>query len=298
MLKNVQCLESSEGNVWKYIFDFGNAIAEAVLYRYGTFKERTVICCSVQSGCPVGCGFCGTGKHFVRNLTAEEIVSQIHHILMDKGIGINSECSKFQIMFMSMGEPMLNWVQVKKSIEIMYYDRKDAQYLISTIGVDNDETFASIIELSENIPSVGLQFSIHRGYDHERNKLIPFKNKMDLRKIRDAGMAWNQVTGRKVYLNYCVTGDNSYPGELERLKDLFSPIVFNFTFSVVCNSNEHAKTLDSESSFLRNTERSFSRDGYNTRIFNPAGKDDIGGGCGQLWYVQDWLKKHKEGMKC
>ena len=64
------------GNVWKYVFHFEDAIAEAVLYRYGTFKERTVMCVSVQSGCPVGCVFCGTGKKFIRNLTIDEIEYQ------------------------------------------------------------------------------------------------------------------------------------------------------------------------------------------------------------------------------
>ena len=298
MFKNVQCLESSEGNVWKYIFDFGDAIAEAVLYRYGAFEERTVICCSVQSGCPVGCGFCGTGKYFVRNLTAEEIVGQIDYILRDKGIeSINRSCAKFQIMFMSMGEPMLNWHEVEASIAGMYYGHqwKNTQYLISTIGVDNDETFAEIIELSKEIPNLGLQFSIHRGFEHRRNELIPFKNKMNLRKLRDAGMTWNRVTGRKVYLNYCVTVENSTNQELSAIKDLFSPIIFNLTFSIVCNSDESEKTND-DTTILQNVNRSFSKEGYNTRIFNPAGKDDIGGGCGQLWYVQDWLRKHKEGF--
>jgi adenine C2-methylase RlmN of 23S rRNA A2503 and tRNA A37 len=54
--------DSSEGNVWKYVFDFGNAVAEAVLYKYESFYKRTVLCISVQSGCPVGCKFCGTGE--------------------------------------------------------------------------------------------------------------------------------------------------------------------------------------------------------------------------------------------
>ena len=59
--------DSSEGNVWKYVFDFENAVAEAVLYKYEDFYKRTVLCVSVQSGCPVGCKFCGTGKKFIRN---------------------------------------------------------------------------------------------------------------------------------------------------------------------------------------------------------------------------------------
>lgn len=48
---NVKRFDSSEGNLWKYVFDFGDAIAEAVLYRYDSFNKRTVLCISVQSGC-------------------------------------------------------------------------------------------------------------------------------------------------------------------------------------------------------------------------------------------------------
>ena len=42
----------------------------------------------------------------------------------------------------------------------------------------------------------------------------------------------------------------------------------------------------------------FISDGYNARIFDPAGQDDIGGGCGQLWFVQDWLKSYKGNGQC
>ena len=79
----VKRFDSSEGNVWKYVFDFGNAVAEAVLYKYESFYKRTVLCVSVQSGCPVGCKFCGTGKKFIRNLTSEEIVGQVNYALKE-----------------------------------------------------------------------------------------------------------------------------------------------------------------------------------------------------------------------
>lgn len=74
--------ESSDTNVKKFVFEWGasavtkKGIAEAVLYRYGEYAKRTVICCSVQSGCPVGCTFCGTGKFFVRNLDWHEIFEE------------------------------------------------------------------------------------------------------------------------------------------------------------------------------------------------------------------------------
>lgn len=63
--------ESSDTNVKKFVFEWGasavtkKGIAEAVLYRYGEYAKRTVICCSVQSGCPVGCTFCGEQGQFL-----------------------------------------------------------------------------------------------------------------------------------------------------------------------------------------------------------------------------------------
>ena len=88
-MENVLVKESTAGNVWKYIFEDEKSIVETVLYKYNSFNERTVICCSVQSGCPVGCTFCGTGKNFVKNLTKEEIVNQIKYVFEANNIKIN-----------------------------------------------------------------------------------------------------------------------------------------------------------------------------------------------------------------
>ena len=131
---------SSEGNVWKYVFTKKDMVAEAVLYRYNSFYDRTVICCSVMSGCPVGCTFCGTGARFVRNLTVDEIVEQIDIVLKDKDLidTINEKCKKLQFMFMSMGEPMLNFTEVEKAIRLLNKKYSNAQLLLSTIGCDND----------------------------------------------------------------------------------------------------------------------------------------------------------------
>ena len=287
---------SSEGNVWKYVFTKEDMVAEAVLYKYNDFYDRTVICCSVMSGCPVGCKFCGTGAKFVRNLTADEIVTQIELVLKDKNLieDINEKCKKLQFMFMSMGEPMLNWDEVEKAIRILNKKFNNAQLLLSTIGCDNDEVFNKIIKLSKGIDKVGLQFSIHKSNDDDRNKLIPFYKKMNLEKIRDAGIIWWKDTGRHPFLNYCVDGTNNTEQDFKNLTLLFSPVVFNFTFSVVCSPDENMK----ETSFrnlevIKNFQNRFLEHGYNVRTFDPAGQDDIGGGCGQLWYVQNWLKSHK-----
>src|SRR6185295_11349851 len=104
---SVKRIDSSDTNVSKYVFDFRNAVAEAVLYRYGSYNERTVVCCSTQSGCPVGCRVCGAGDAFVRSLSTDEIVRQTKHLFADRAI-VAADVRRMQIMFMSMREPLLN----------------------------------------------------------------------------------------------------------------------------------------------------------------------------------------------
>ena len=291
---NYKVFESSEGNVFKYVFTKKDAVMEAVLYKYGDFYERTVICCSTQSGCPVGCKFCGTGNKFIRNLTVDEIADQIFHILMDKDIADVSEKGKrFQIMFMSMGEPLLNWDNVSSAIELLHRRYPNAELLLSTIAPRTDD-YGKLIALSKKIDKVGLQFSIHKSNDIDRNKLIPYENKLSLREIRDLGILWWKETGRHPYLNYCIDGANNTIADSSRLTMLFSPLVFNFTFSVVCSKDENMKDAGFKNlDKIREFENKFLERGYNTRIFNPDGQDDIGGGCGQLWYVQQWMKEYK-----
>lgn len=287
---------SSEGNVWKYIFTKDDMVAEAVLYKYDDFYKRTVICCSVMSGCPVGCTFCGTGSKFIRNLKANEIVKQIELVLKDKNIidDINEKCKKLQFMFMSMGEPMLNWDEVEKAIIILNNKFNNAQLLLSTIACDNDDVFSKIITLSKQIDKIGLQFSIHKSNNEERNILIPFRKKMNLEKIRDAGIIWWKETNRKPFLNYCIDGSNNTEDDFKNLTNLFSPVIFNFTFSVVCSKDENMKDASFRNlQVIKDFQNKFLQQGYNVRMFDPAGQDDIGGGCGQLWYVQNWLKNHK-----
>lgn len=129
--------ESSDTNVKKFVFEWGasavtrKGIAEAVLYRYGEYAKRTVICCSVQSGCPVGCTFCGTGKFFVRNLDWHEIVEQVTTVLSTIDCD-TKDIEKFQIMFMSMGEPFLNYINLERAIESLHDLYPNAQLLVST----------------------------------------------------------------------------------------------------------------------------------------------------------------------
>ncbi len=295
MWTDIKKLDSTNENVSKFVFTKDNAVAESVLYKYPTYEERTVICCSTMSGCPVGCRFCGAGDYFARSLTAEEIVSQPDHLLESTGVD-PSTIDKMQIMFMSMGEPLLNMIELEKAIETLSQKYPQASLLISTSGPKAD--YNRVMEFSKRIPAVGLQFSVHESTDEARDKLIPFKRKLSLEEIGKAGDQWALATGRRPFFNYCVHDKNDTQEDVERLTTLFSPDIWEATISVVCERNEHiaaanARQRDLTSAFMEK----MLRQGYSTRMFDPAGQDDIGGGCGQLWFVQDWMKSNPDKVK-
>jgi 23S rRNA (adenine2503-C2)-methyltransferase len=289
---DIKRIDSKEGNVAKFVYTNDKAVAESVLYRYPTYEDRTVICCSTQSGCPVGCRFCGAGDYFVKSLSSEEIVEQVDYSIVQTNTD-PSKMKRLQIMFMSMGEPMLNFNNLEKAIRVLYAKYPNAALLISTIGPNVD--YEKLQQLSVEVPNVGLQFSVHKSTDEERNKLIPFKNKLNLFDIAAEGMMWKYITGRKPFFNYCAGDDNTSDEDADRLKKLFPPEVFECTISVICERNDG---LPAKNDYQVELARTFSNKmlerGFNVRVFDPAGQDDIGGGCGQLWFVQDWMKSNPE----
>lgn len=290
-------IDSSDTNVSKYVFDFGDAVAESVLYRYGSYEERTVICCSTQSGCPVGCRFCGAGDSFVRSLTAEEIIAQVDHLFADRWIEPAS-VKRGQIMFMSMGEPMLNFGELSKAIEALHVLYPQFSLLISTSAPRVKSAFEKLRDLSQRVPAVGLQFSVHESTDEARDKLIPNKAKLTLAEIAAEGEAWAFATKRSPFFNYCAHEGNTGPADVERLTKLFAPSIWEATVSVICERDESIAAANERQRKLATDFMAKLRNcGYSVRCFEPAGQDDIGGGCGQLWYVQDWMNKHPDLTK-
>ncbi len=290
--------ESSDRNVMKFVFEDEaegqkKPIAvEAVLYKYPTYQERTVICCSVQCGCPVGCTFCGTGRFFHRNLSCNEIVEQVDTVLQYIDCD-PSDIKKFQIMFMSMGEPFLNYNNTEKAIRMLNKFYPNAALLVSTSapGYIFREKFDQFIELSKEIKNVGVQFSLHESNDEARGKLIPTPT-ICVAGIAEYGYSWSKITGRRPFFNYCVHAGNPSQSNVDELRELFIPSVWEVTLSVICEKDQSMKAaIESQMDLISTFQRKMTNAGYSLRVFNPAGQDDIGGGCGQLWYFQEWLKK-------
>ena len=288
--------KSSDTNVSKFVFEWDNpeGIAESVLYRYESYKQRTVICCSVQSGCPVGCVFCGTGKFFIRNLIKNEIIEQVDTCLSTIDCK-TVEIKKFQIMFMSMGEPFLNFNELKLAIIELHDKYPNADLLVSTSSPNIIYKFiGEFISLCKDIPKVGLQFSVHESLDVNRKKLIP-TNTCTLRQISSLGEMWASFVGRKPFYNYCVHSGNNTPEDANRLVKLFRPDVWETTLSVICEKDESvANSIDRQLEIISGFSSEMTKLGASIRVFNPAGQDDIGGGCGQLWYFQEWVKNREQ----
>lgn len=285
----------SNDSVRKYVFTSDSAVAESVLYKYPDYQTRTVICCSTQSGCPIGCRFCGAGDAFVRSLTAQEIVSQPVRLLSDTGIDPDA-MDRLQIMFMSMGEPLLNFKALTEAMWELYQRFPKAALLISTSAPRVD--YQTVREVSAEIPTVGLQFSVHESTDAARNALIPFAAKLTLAEIANEGERWAIATGRQPFFNYCAHAGNSSVEDADRIVKLFDPDCWQATISVVCERDEHVAAANiRQRTLAENFRNLLAARGYATRVFDPAGQDDIGGGCGQLWFVQDWMRRNKAVVK-
>jgi 23S rRNA (adenine2503-C2)-methyltransferase len=291
---NIEKFEGKNPNVSKFVFTKNDAVVESVLYKYPNYEERTVICCSTMSGCPMGCRFCGTGDYFVRNLTSFEIIEQVDHCLEQTGINPKT-IKKLQIMSMSMGEPLLNR-NLELAFRILYAKYPHAALLVSSVGPKTD--YEWFMKLSEEIPTIGLQFSVHESTDEARNKLIPIKGKLCLGEIVTKGENWFKLTGRRPFFNYCAGENNTTLEDVSRLSLLFDPSIWNATVSVICERDQDGNhSNEKQIKLAQDFSEKLINAGFNTRVFDPAGQDDIGGGCGQLWFVQEWMKKHPELAK-
>jgi len=192
---------------------------------------------------------------------------------------------------MSMGEPLLNFRGLADAIRRLHALYPRFALLISTSAPAVD--YERVRALSVEVPTVGLQFSVHESTDEARDALIPFKSKLDLWQISQEGEAWFAATSRQPFFNYCAHDSNSAHEDADRILALFDPSIWCATVSVICEREEWLpKSNDHQRSLSSGFASKLVERGYDTRMFDPAGQDTIGGGCGQLWFVQDWMRKN------
>ncbi len=270
MLEYTRKIDDPSGIVSKVLFEDDGAIAEAVVYRY---QDRGVICFSVQSGCPVGCVFCGTGKRFIRNLTREEIELQIETCLP-----MIADRNKIQLMSMSMGEPLYNF----DNLPIAQYLACGYYFFVSSVGIANFD-YNRIIRIAEKWDRFGFQISLHDWNESRRKELLGnHGNLARLSNLVEVADQYQSACGRPMYFNYIAKG-NETESDTKNILNIVSH--GHITVSVLCPKN-----LDRGDSAPAKRLASMILDmnpPQSIKLFDPAGQDTIGGGCGQLLYVQE-----------
>lgn len=163
--------------------------------------SRAAGCISSQVGCAMGCDFCATTQTgFERNLTSGEIVAQFLHLRREARAAGRTLRT---IVFMGMGEPMLNLRHVLPAVERMADPRLGAlgwrQVTISTVGI-----IPGIEELTEAAPGVHLALSLHAPDDATRTALLPTGRRFPVQDILAAADRYQEKSGRITTIQYCL----------------------------------------------------------------------------------------------
>ncbi len=172
--------------------------------------KRLTVCVSSQVGCPMACDFCATGKGgFNRNLKAYEIVDQVLTVQNDFGQRVSN------VVYMGMGEPLINLDEVVKSVRLLNKDVGIGQrsLTISTVGLPN-----KIRKLAAEKLQITFAVSLHASNQYLREQLIPSAQNYSLKQLLAECREYAQITGRRVTFEYILlAGVNDHPENAQEL---------------------------------------------------------------------------------
>ncbi len=198
--KEVKVLISKDKNAFKALLKLedGNIIETVLL---SPQEGHWSACISSQVGCALGCVFCATGKNsFKRNLSGDEIASQA--LFWRQYLRKNKLAGQFlNIVYMGMGEPFLNWENVKESLKTLiderFFDFGRRNIAVSTVGiVDGMEKFA------QDFPQINLALSLHFADDAKRDLYMPINKKQGLSDLKNFLQNYFKTNTRKVFIEY------------------------------------------------------------------------------------------------
>ncbi len=198
----------------KYLWrlDDGEAI-ESVLIPSGS---RRTLCISSQAGCALGCRFCATGRMgFRRNLAAWEIAAQVRAVILE-----DPAQTPTNIVFMGMGEPLLNWPAVDTALTILNHPEGfgiGARHItVSTVGI-----LPGLALLAQRPEQFRLAISLHAADTTTRSRLMPVERKYDLAAVLKAARAFT----RRVTFEYVlIAGVNDGDEDASALTSLARPL--------------------------------------------------------------------------
>lgn len=270
--------KSVDGTIkWLFKLEDGNEV-ESV---YIPEKDRATLCISSQVGCTLNCTFCFTGtQKLVKNLSAGEIVNQVFtaKTLLDDFHGDQKKITN--IVFMGMGEPLLNYDNVKKACEILLepqglnYGRR--KITLSTSGI------VPKIESAAKEIKVSLAVSFHATDDDTRTKIMPINKKYPLKELIKSLQHYQEETGgRKITLEYVMLKDvNDSDKHAHSLIKLSNELFFKVNL-IPFNPWPSCLFETSTSERINKFALILKKAGIESPIRRPRGKDILAA-CGQL----------------
>ena len=241
--------------------------------------NRYTVCVSSQAGCSLNCSFCATGKMgLLRQLSAAEIVDQVRYMeeICQKTYGRRLT----NIVYMGMGEPLLNYSQVVKSIRWLT-DEKGLGYSARRITISTAGIAKAIMRLADEMLSVNLALSLHAADDEKRNKIMPINTSNNLASLLEAITYFYRKTRNRISFEYIALRD--FNDSLDDAKSLISCCKH---FPVRVNIIEYNPIGDGlfEASDQEKLDRFISlllKNGVRATLRRSRGKD-IDAACGQL----------------
>ncbi|NOZ84931.1 MAG: radical SAM protein [Deltaproteobacteria bacterium] len=188
-------------------------------------EEKWVVTVSTQFGCPMRCAMCDSGDHYIGNLTADEILSEIDHVVKKRAPSGKIDCPKFKIQFARMGEPSLNpgVLEVLEKLPIVY-DAPGLMPCIASIAPRAGKNwFEKLMEIKNRMYPGGrfqLQFSINTTSEDVRNRLMP-ASKWNFEQIAEYGERFHETSDRRITLNFVLA--KNLPVDPKKVRSIFSP---------------------------------------------------------------------------
>ena len=268
---------SSKDGTTKYLFKLADGhFIESVFL---PFRERAALCLSTQVGCPLACQFCASGKAgFIRNLHSDEMVGQFLLVKKEKE---KEDKGITHIIFMGMGEPLLNYENLIKTIDILSSSWgggiSSRRISISTAGI-----VPGIKKLAVFPRQVKLSISLHSPIDEIRTRLMPISKKYPLAEVLKAAKFYAQKTNKLTTFEYLLIRDiNDRKEDAEALARAISSIpskVNLITYNCLEGSKFKAPWPESIAQF----KQILSRRHIHFTEREKKG-EDIEAACGQLW---------------
>jgi 23S rRNA (adenine2503-C2)-methyltransferase len=243
-------------------------------------EDRMTACISSQVGCSLTCKFCATGyMDRIRNLDAGEIYDQV--VLINRLAQEHYQMNLTNIVYMGMGEPLLNYANVLQSVEYLTSEEAGLGMASKRITVSTAGIAKMIKKLGDDGVKFNLALSLHAANDTKRNQIMPINESNSLENLREALKYFYQKTKNKVTYEYIVfykfNDTIQDADELYRFTRHLPAKVNVIEYNPIAESNfvnTDGKTLDKFCQYLENK-------GVVVNVRRSRGKD-IDAACGQL----------------